>query len=73
MKKLIEKYIGEGKDLKIIPYSKNLDVRNLDSLPRGTGARYLEVIEGEKGAFIAKKWRRKPTGKGILIDLGPKK
>ena len=57
--------------VKAIPYTKDLDIRNVDALPRGTGARYLEVIEGADGAFVAKQWRRKPIGKGILIDMTP--
>lgn len=53
----------------IIPYSKELDIRNIEALPRGTGAKYLEVIKGEKDEYIAKQWRRKPGEKGILIDF----
>ena len=39
-----------------------LNVRNLESLPRGTGARYLECIttHHDDSILIAKQWRRKP-------------
>ena len=46
----------------IIKYTAELDIRNVDSLPAGTGAKYVEVIRGLDGAMIAKQWRRKiPT------------
>ncbi len=46
----------------VITYTPELDVRNVESLPAGTGARYVEVIRGLDGALIAKQWRRKiPT------------
>ncbi len=44
---------------KIIKYSRNLDIRNVNSLPKGTGAKYLEVIHGQKDEFVAKRWKRK--------------
>lgn len=35
-------------------------IRNLDALPRGTGGKYLSMIEGqEEGVFIAKGWHHK--------------
>jgi len=53
----------------IIPYSKDLNIRNIEQLPRGVGTPYLEVIEGEKGTYIAKQWRRKPQDKGIFVEF----
>ncbi len=44
----------------IIPYTRSLTIRNLDSLPRGTGCRYLEVIDGLHGEYVAAAWRRTP-------------
>ena len=44
----------------IIPYTRTLTIRNLDTLPRGTGCRYLEVIDGLHGECVAVAWRRKP-------------
>ena len=42
----------------IIDYHPHMIVRNLDQLPRGTGAKYLEVIEGQyPREYIAKQWR----------------
>jgi len=45
--------------VKVIDNNKELVVTNLDQLPRGTGAKYLEVIESHCGTYIAKQWRRK--------------
>ena len=42
----------------IIKYSPSLKVTNLDQLPRGTGAKYLECLRGPDGILIAKQWRR---------------
>lgn len=41
-------------------YSPDMIIRNLESLPRGTGCRYLEVIDGLHGEYVAAAWRRKP-------------
>jgi uncharacterized protein (DUF1330 family) len=56
----------------IIPYNAKLDIRNLSQLPPGTGSRYLEVINGEDEAFVAKYWRRKLPSRGIVIDFNHK-
>lgn len=46
--------------MRLIEYSPALDIRNLDALPRGTGAGYLEVLTShEPGVLIAVRWRRK--------------
>lgn len=45
----------------IIPYTRDLVIRNIDSLPRGTGCRYLEVLVGLNGEYVAAAWRRKPV------------
>jgi DNA polymerase III sliding clamp (beta) subunit (PCNA family) len=52
----------------IIPQSRDLKITNLDQLPRGTGARYLEVVRGEDGVLVAKQWRRKPVAGAVLVD-----
>jgi hypothetical protein len=56
-----------------IPYSRDLKITNLDQLPRGIGARYLEVIRGENGTLIAKRWRRSPAVREgvLLVDMEP--
>jgi len=56
---------------KVIKNRRELKVANLEHLPRGLGARYLEVIESHRaGEYIAKQWRRKlPEAGGIFIDL----
>lgn len=51
-------------------YTPALDIRNLDSLPRGTGARYLECVRGPHGELVAKCWRRvAPANYEILISF----
>lgn len=42
-----------------IQYTKNMKVSNLESLPSGTGAKFLIVMEDFKGRYIAKRWARK--------------
>ena len=43
----------------LVDYHAQLDITNLDQLPRGTGCKYLLVIEGQAaGSYIAKKWLR---------------
>lgn len=45
---------------KTIKYHRNLVITNLDQLPHGVNAKYLEVIvDNEHGVLIAKQWRRK--------------
>ena len=44
----------------IVDYEPALDIRNIDSLPRGLGCRYLLVVESHYlGTYIAKAWKRK--------------
>lgn len=44
----------------VIPYRRDMDIRNLDALAPGSGARFLEVIESHDGShFIAAQWRRR--------------
>ena len=47
-----------GPTTQIIPYSPSLRIVNIEALPRGTGAKFLLVIPGEKGEWIAKQWKR---------------
>jgi len=44
---------------KIIHYSPSLRITNIEALPHGVGAKFLVVIPGEKGEWIAKQWKRK--------------
>jgi hypothetical protein len=45
--------------MKRIKYNRNLIITNLDQLPRGTGAKYLEVRpDNIHGVLIAVQWRR---------------
>lgn len=46
----------------IVGYKPDLDIRNTDHLPRGTGAPYLLCSRGPEGqgnVLIAKRWLRK--------------
>ncbi|MFA5378972.1 MAG: hypothetical protein WC455_24675 [Dehalococcoidia bacterium] len=56
---------------RIIPYSPSLKITNLGQLPRGTGARYLEVIRGENDTLAAKQWRRSVISGVLLVDMKP--
>ena len=60
-------------DMRIIPYTSTLDIRNVGALPRGTGARYLIAIHGEQGVLVAKRWARvlptKPSGIEVAVDF----
>ena len=53
---------------------RDYSIRNLDALPRGTGARYLGCIRGEgRNVLIAKCWVRKlsslpGSGCRVVID-----
>ena len=47
----------------LIPYSPMLRIVNIEALPRGTGAKYLLVIQGEMGELVAKQWKRQIPGK----------
>jgi len=42
----------------IIQYAPQLQIVNIHTLPTGTGARYLLVIQGEGKDLVAKKWLR---------------
>ena len=57
----------------VILYTPDLDIRNLDALPRGRGLPYLEVIRGEDGALVAKRWRRKPPANALLVDFAERR
>ena len=53
-------------------YHKGMKISNMESVGRGTGARYLECIVGHDGSWIAKQWRRKAVECEILIDMAPR-
>lgn len=60
---------------RIIDYHRELRITNLESLPAGTGARYLLAIESiYDGEFIAKQWKRvipQTTKRGEVIIRFP--
>lgn len=46
--------------IKIIKYSQNLKIVNIEQLPHGLNCKYLEVMPDElHGTLIAVKWKRK--------------
>lgn len=54
----------------IFAYSPRLTITNIEALPRGTGARFLECIKGQEGVLIAKAWRRsEPQAYEVLVDF----
>ena len=64
--------IGVQVFCQVIPFQKGMPIDNMQSMARGTGARYLEVIEGlTPGVWVAKQWRRQiPNRAWTLIDFG---
>ena len=55
-----------------IKFTTELAVTNLDQLPRGTGAKYLEVMVVEndgKTVYVAKKWARKLGKTGTFLSF----
>jgi hypothetical protein len=73
----------KGGQWKIVPHTRSMDIRNIEQLPRGLNARYLEVMESHTpGVYIAVRWRRSippagPKGKNrlgdALVDFRPTK
>jgi hypothetical protein len=55
----------------IMPYDPGLKIVNTEQLPRGLGARYLEVMKGKGNDLIAVRWRKIPIyDEGhMLIDM----
>lgn len=56
----------------VVEYDRQLDIRNLDQLPTGCGARYLEVLpirDDTKMVYIAKYWRRRPLRGTVVIEF----
>ncbi len=55
-----------------LPYTRDLErrLRNLSSLPRGTGGKFLLCVRGEGDALVAKRWCRvmpKRLGAGEVL------
>ena len=44
----------------VIPYNPGMQIANVAQLPRGTGAKYLEVMEPHEAGLplVAVQWRR---------------
>jgi hypothetical protein len=63
-----------------IPYSKDIDIRNMNAMARGLNAPFLLVTEGHaEGVYIASQWKRKlpkalkPREHIIAFPIYPKK
>jgi hypothetical protein len=61
---------------KIMQYDPKIRITNTEQLPRGTGAKYLEVIQShidmtnDTIPYIAKAWHRKlPNRAGIFLKF----
>ena len=44
---------------KIVSYTKELSITNIDQLVNGTGCKYLEAMPAHNGDLVAIQWRRK--------------
>lgn len=53
----------------IVPYAKELAIRNIEAMSKGTGCKYLLCIQGENGAYIAKQWKRTPPDKLLRSEF----
>jgi len=53
----------------VIPYARDMRIVNTEQLGKGTGARYLEVVPGGAGVFVAKQWRRSLRPGAVLVDF----
>lgn len=51
---------------KMIPYTPQLRIVNLEQLPRGQGAKYLECISGDNGILIARQWRNVKPERALI-------
>ena len=45
--------------MKRLKFSADLDIRNVENLPRGRMCPFLLCITGKNDALIAKQWKRK--------------
>jgi N12 class adenine-specific DNA methylase len=65
-----------GESYETIPYTKDLNITNLDQLPKGSGAPFLLAVKGEGDQLVAKQWKRaKPKAleaNEVMIDMNPK-
>lgn len=59
--------------MSVVNFNRDMVIRNVESLPGGLGARFLLVINGENGEYVAKGWKRKAPAKmekyETLIDF----
>ena len=60
--------------IKTTQYNPGMQITNTDQLPKGTGAKYLEVLDHGSGPFVAVQWRRTQPStlpkKHMLIRFG---
>lgn len=64
--------------MKRTTYNPGMQITNTDQLPRGTGSKYLEVLDNGTGPFIAVEWRNTlpksiPTNHMLIEFKGKKK
>ena len=44
--------------MEIIDFDRNMTIKNLEAMPRGTGAKYIEILVAHNGDFVFYKVRR---------------
>lgn len=64
--------------MNIHDYRPGMQITNVEQLPAGTGARYLEVLISHAGPLIVVQWRRKkprslPKGRALIRFQGETK
>ena len=57
--------------MNVVRYNPGIQITNTDQLPRGTGAKYLEVLVPTVGPLVAVQWRRTkprtiPKGRALI-------
>lgn len=69
-------YVNECIVLTVLPYHRDLPIRNTQSLPSGRGCRWLLCIRGEGADLVAKHWCRKlPKDVGaneVIVEFRPR-
>ncbi len=64
-----------GLSKNVIPYTPQLVIKNIETLAKGTGAKYLIAIKGQGEELVAKRWARvipEKLGVGeIVVDMTP--
>lgn len=49
--------------MKVVKFIPGMQITNVDQLSKGTGSKYLEVLDYGEGPFIAVQWRKTKPNK----------